>query len=121
MMGFMIVFAVLFTVVFLFIDLMIFDFEMTITVYRVARELFFRYELYQIDQVEVTEGKDRMDYRLIIKKGRIRLPVESSRKVAENLKRIREVNVDKDLTVTIKAKIDTKNLRVLRVKEYIVR
>ena len=121
MIGFMIGVTVLSAVVFLFIDLMIFDFEMTMFVHRMVKGVFVRYDMYQVVQVEVAEGGDRMHYRLIIKRGRSRLPVESPRKVADRLRQIHEVNVDKDLTVTIKAKIDKKNLRVLRVKEYIVR
>lgn len=102
------------------VDLMIFDFEISMAAVRRTKGLFLEYSTYEVSSAEYMPSIYGGYYRVIINEDGISIPIDCPESVAKKLCSIMALN-DKGSKVSIKAKIDHKSLNLISLKGYMVK
>lgn len=106
--------------IYLVIDLMIFDFEISMAAIRRTKGLFLEYSSYDVSSAEYMPSIYGGYYRVIINEDGVNIPIDCPDSVSKKLCDIIALN-GKGSKVSIKAKIDHKSLKLISVKGYMVK
>lgn len=85
-----------------------------------ARCIFVPYSVYKISEIKWVSGYDGGHYSVIIDEEGVKIPVDCPAQIAATLEEIIKFN-NKDVSISIKAKINRKNLKLVSAKGYMIK